>query len=136
MSEPIDGKIVAQVAKNVGFSGEELRIAVAIAKAESAWKADAYFPEADFFAARGYAHPSDTGQGSAGLWQTFEFEHPEFAGWNHFDPQVSACEMSMIWLRAGRSFNPWSTFRVQPPAYVNHLAEADAAIAALTLPSP
>lgn len=134
MSAPIDGKIVAQVARNVGFTGELLRVAVAIAKAESSWDATAYNPEADFFKSRGVAHPNGTNEGSSGLWQIFRGEHPEFEGWDLTIPQINACAMSMIWYRAGKSFDPWSTYRILPAAYLKYLPDADAAVAQLSAP--
>lgn len=117
--------------RNVGFTGDNLVTAVAIAYAESGCNPDVYFAEASFFEKRGYTHPADTGQGSTGLFQIFAFEHPEFAGWNSRDPQVNCCEMAMIWYRAGRVFTPWSTFRVPPPAYLKHVDQAKADIAAI-----
>lgn len=130
-SSPILRVNAAIYASAVGFTGESLAIAVALAYAESSCIPTAYNSEAAFFEKRGYVHPADTGEGSKGLWQIFEFEHPEFAGWNLFDPQINACAMAMVWYRAGKSFNPWSTYRVQPPAYQSHLAQAQTDVAAL-----
>ena len=133
MSEPIDGKIVAQVAKNAGFSGDDLTNAVAIAAAESSWKADNYWPEDEFFDEKGISQADRQGKGSYGLFQIFLYLHPEFDGWNLFDPQCNACAANLLYRRARNSFEPWSTY---PEAYLKHVAQAQEAVAALTLPSP
>jgi hypothetical protein len=116
--------------KNVGFSGNLLVIATAIAGAESSFIPDRYNPEASYFAARGIPLATAQNEGSRGLFQIFQWEHPMFAGWDLDDPQINCCAMSIIWFEAGKSFNPWSTYRIAPPAYEAHLTQAQAYVAA------
>lgn len=98
---PMIGNIVS-VARNAGFQGEDLAIAVAVALAESQGNAMAYNPET--------AAGTPTGQGSYGLWQIYLKVHPEFIGWNLYDPQTNANAAFQVYQAAGNSFKPWSTF--------------------------
>lgn len=94
-------------AKDAGFSGADLITAVAIALAESSGNANAYNPE---LAAQEINGAPD-GQGSAGLWQIYQFAHPEFSGQNLFDPETNANAAFSVYQAAGNSFSPWSTFK-------------------------
>lgn len=104
---PLTRAQIQAVAQNAGFSGEDLETAVAIAFAESAGKPDEYDAELAFFKEHNI---TAIGRGSCGLWQIFRFEHPEFDGWNLDDPQVNACAASTLYTKAGKKFEPWSTF--------------------------
>lgn len=112
---------IAQFARNSGFSGCDLVIAVAVALAESGGNARAYNPES---AARG---GTPQGQGSYGLWQIYEKQHPEFQGEDLFDPQKNAQAAFDVYSAAGNSFAPWATFDPHDcttPLYISHLPAA------------
>lgn len=101
----IEGDInvnLAQLASNAGFTGDDLQTAVAIALAESQGNPNAYNPET--------AAGTPQGKGSYGLWQIYLKAHPEFAGQNLYDPQTNANAAYRVYVAAGYSFSPWSTF--------------------------
>src|SRR6516225_6721122 len=87
---------IAAVAASAGFSGDDLITAVAVALAESSGNEQA---------------AGDNGT-SFGLWQIHLPAHPEFAGWNHLDPQVNALEAYSVYSQAGESFAPWTTYAI------------------------
>jgi hypothetical protein len=97
---PSPGKLsvadLAQLAANAGFSGNDLLIAVAIALAESG------------------GDPSALGDktigGSVGLWQIYVPKHPEFTGWNLYDPQTNANAAFRVYQAAHNTFTPWATY--------------------------
>lgn len=89
------------VAANAGFAGADLATAVAIALAESGGDPNAYNQEL-----RAGAPP---GKGSYGLWQIYLYKHPEFAGWNLYDPQTNANAAYSIYSARG-GFSDWTTF--------------------------
>lgn len=104
---------IAQYAKNAGFSGSDLATAVAIALAESSGNPSAV---------------GDLNLGvSSGLWQINLRAHPEFAGWNLFDPQQNANAAYSVYAAAGNSFSPWSTYK--SGAYASNLPAAQGAAA-------
>ena len=98
---------IYQLAVNAGFSGNDLRIAVAIALAEST------------------GNPGATGDitlgMSYGLWQINSKYHPEFGPdfTRLYDPQTNANAAYAVYLVAGHSFSPWSTFK--SGAYTKYL---------------
>lgn len=94
---------IAVYASNAGFSGPDMATAVAIALAESSGNPNSYNPET---AAKG---GTPIGKGSYGLWQIYLRDHPEFAGWNLYDPQTNANAAFSIYQRKG-GFTDWSTF--------------------------
>ncbi len=102
---------LTQLAAGAGFSGNDLDVAVAVAMAESGGNPDAYNPE-----------------GSYGLWQIYLPDHPEFAGWNLFDPPTNARAAYQVYAKAGGRFTPWSTYRPgkhgEPPRYLAFLPAA------------
>jgi len=102
------------VASNAGFEGSDLITAVAVALAESGGNPKAYNPEV--------AAGTPAGRGSFGLWQIYRKAHPEFDGWDLFDPQQNATAAFQVFTAAGDSFSPWSTFK--SGAYQAHLAAA------------
>lgn len=111
---------IATFAANAGFSGPDLATAVAIALAESfpSGNPNSYNPETQAGAPQG--------KGSFGLWQIYLNKHPEFAGWNLFDPQQNANAAYSIYSRRG-GFSDWSTYN--SGAYQNFLS-------AVTTPAP
>lgn len=114
---------IARHAKAAGFSGADLITAVAIALAESrGGDPRAYNPE---IAASG---GTPEGKGSYGLWQIYLKVHPEFEGWNLYDPASNAIAAYSVYKAAGQSFRPWSTFKFGQ--YQAHLSSVQGAISA------
>lgn len=112
---------IAAVAANAGFSGDDLITAVAVALAES-------FPPGN--------EQSVGDQGTSfGLWQIHLPTHPEFEGLNHLDPQVNAHEAFDVYLTAGESFQPWTTYAINGK-YRNFLQDAATGVAQLVGASP
>ena len=89
---------IAAYAQNAGFSGNALITAVAIALAESS----------------GNPQASGDGGNSYGLWQIDYKYHPEFGipGPSWYDPQTNANMAYSVYVAAGNSFNPWSSYSV------------------------
>lgn len=90
-------------ARAAGFAGADLVTAVAVALAESGGDPKAYNPET--------AAGAPEGKGSYGLWQIYLNAHPEFEGWDLYDPQKNALAAFSVYQAAGNSFHPWSTFK-------------------------
>jgi hypothetical protein len=103
---------IALLAQQAGFSGEDLVTAVAVALAESGGSPVAYNPET--------AAHTPAGKGSFGLWQIYLNAHPEFSGWNLYDPATNARAAFSVYSKAGDSFSPWSTYK-----YGQYLAFVD-----------
>lgn len=106
---------IAQYAAGAGFSGLDLTTAVAIALAESGGDPN--------------AHGDTTlgsGTGSFGLWQIYLDAHPEYANVNLYDPSENAAAAYAIYVQAGNSFTPWSTFN--NGAYQAYLSQASGAL--------
>lgn len=107
---------IASYAQAAGFTGPDLITAVAIALAESG------------------GNPSALGDvnispgGSIGLWQINVAAHPEFSGENLYDPQTNANAAYSVFVDAGDSFSPWSTY--SNGAYESFLATAQGAVSA------
>lgn len=83
-------------ARNAGFSGFDLGVAVAIAYAESSGNPAAI---------------GDVDLGvSVGLWQINLAAHPEYSQDELLDPQTNANAAFAVYSAAGNSFSPWTTF--------------------------
>lgn len=93
---------IAQLAYNAGFRGSALRMAVAVALAESGGNPNAYNPETGAGTARGH--------GSRGLWQIYGTAHPWADNDQTFNPIFNAQAAYRVYKEAGNSFRPWSTF--------------------------
>jgi Lysozyme like domain len=104
LGDTVPGATLADLAANAGFTGSDIAVAAAIAQAESGGNSQSYNPE---LAAKG---GTPQGKGSFGLWQIYLRDHPEFAGWNLYDPQTNANAAYAVY-QAARSFSPWTTFR-------------------------
>lgn len=95
------------LAASAGFQGDDVNVAAAIAMAESTGDPNAYGDAAE--------------GGSLGLWQINLHYHPEYQGDPNqlYTPATNAAAAYKVWLQAGRSFNPWTTYRCpcgSPPA--------------------
>lgn len=93
---------VAQLAYQAGFRGDDIKMAVAIAKAESGFNTQAYNPE--------IAAGTAKGSGSRGLWQIYGAAHPQYNSNLAFDPVVNARAAYEVFKEMGGKFTPWSTF--------------------------
>jgi hypothetical protein len=91
------------LARNAGFSGSDLVIAVAVALAESTGDPGAI----------GDIDVPVPGSASYGLWQINSHFHPEFGpDFNLLlDPVSNAAAAFSVYQAAGRRFTPWTTFK-------------------------
>lgn len=97
LSGKLSAEEIAQYAANAGFTGTDLQTAVAIALAESSGNA---------------ASVGDLTLGtSVGLWQINLRAHPEYNADELKDPQANANAAYAIYVAAGYSFRPWSTYK-------------------------
>lgn len=106
---------IAEYARTAGFTGADLVTAVAIAFAESSGNPKAI---------------GDNGT-SYGLWQIHYTVHPETyvnSPDELFDPQTNANAAYMIYVAAGNSFHPWTTFT--HGTYAKFLPQAETEISA------
>jgi len=119
--------LAAAAARAVGLKGEKLKIAIAVALAESGGNPKAW------------GDRSLPGKGSRGLWQIYVMPGsksgpPRF--WNNpkalENPLTNAKSMMAIG-HGGKNWGPWTTYRTG--AYRKFLKEADAAIAWLATPA-
>lgn len=105
---------IGSYAAAAGFTGADLKTAIAIALAES-------FPSGN----PNSLNSADPG-GSFGLWQIDLGFHPEYQGVNLYDPQTNANAAYAIYAAAGNSFTPWSTYT--NGAYTAYLNAAEGGI--------
>lgn len=109
----IAGHYVVAYANSVGFIGNDLRIATAVAKAESGWNTDSRYVTSQ--------------EDSRGLWQINTYAHPDLAQWNLYDPTKNAQAARIVWRNAGNKWTPWTTYT--RGTYLQFLDDTDAAIA-------
>lgn len=119
---------IAQLAYNAGFRGSALRMAVAIALAESSGNPSAYNPEA--------AAGTPKGSGSRGLWQIYGKAHPEYNTDAMFNPQANANAAFKVYQEAGNSFRPWSTYNNGSAYKIAQGLNLDTSSATLTQGAP
>lgn len=113
---------IASYAYAAGFRGEALRMATAIALAESGGNPTAYNPE--------IGAGTKPGSGSRGLWQIYGQAHPEYNSAIAFDPLANAKAAFAVFQQAGGKFTPWSTYNNKAALnYYNQLG-------ALTIKTP
>jgi hypothetical protein len=103
---------VADVARQAGFTGTDLLVAVAIAYAESGGNSDAV-GDTTLAPKRGP---------SIGLWQIDIGIHPEYTKEQMVDPLNNARAAYQLYIRAGNSFAPWTTYK--SGAYTAFLTQA------------
>jgi hypothetical protein len=115
----VEGNLSAQqiagYARQAGFSGNDLVTATAIALAESGGNPNAYNPETKAGA--------PDGMGSYGLWQIYLYKHPEFTGWDLYDPAQNALAAYEVYSAAG-GFQPWATYGDGNGVYQTYLESA------------
>lgn len=117
----VDGsgaQLAARAAAAAGFRDEDLVMAVAIAGAESS-----------------YQPTVRNSIGASGLWQILQTAHQDlFARYDWRDPAQNALMAHSVWVAAGHSWTPWTTFT--SGAYRSHLPGARAAAALLPSAQP
>jgi murein DD-endopeptidase MepM/ murein hydrolase activator NlpD len=113
-----DGSVTAaqmvKVAAGAGFTGDNLVIAMAVAKAESSWRVDAL-------------NYNSNGSTDRGLWQinsVHDKQYPDSARLLS-DPAYNAKAAFEI-SGGGTNFNPWTTYK--SGAYQQYMAESRAAV--------
>jgi Lysozyme like domain len=92
------GAVVAQAAKDAGFTGNDLVIAIAVAKAESGWR----------FSAR---NGNTNGSIDCGLWQINSVHKQLLKKNNCYDPKANARMARAIWQQSHGSWSPWVTYQ-------------------------
>jgi len=103
---------LVQLAQNAGFSGNDALTAAAIALAESSGVPTKYNAETQA--------GTPLGKGSFGLWQIYLYKHPQFSGWNLYDPQTNANAAFQVYQSEG--FRAWTTYKTG--AYLKYLPQA------------
>lgn len=88
---------VAKFAYAAGFRGQDINIAVAVARAESGWR-----PKATLL--------NTNGSTDHGLFQINSIHAAILAGGNWADPGDNAKMAFTVWTQAGRSWSPWVTY--------------------------
>jgi len=102
--------LAANAAKQAGFTGEQLQIAVAVAKAESGFNPNA-------------ANPASSARG---MWQIMLSAHQDkLVGKDWRDPYDNAAVAHAVWVAAGRSWTPWVAYT--SGAYKRFMPQAVAA---------
>jgi hypothetical protein len=111
------------LARQAGFSGPDLVIAVAVAMGESGLRTDARL--------------ATSREDSRGLWQINTKAHPWADPQRLYDPAYNAWAARQVWTRAGGSWKPWTVFT--SGRYRARVPEVEATIAGGgvgALPSP
>jgi hypothetical protein len=93
------GAVVAQAAKDAGFTGNDLVIAIAVAKAESGWRPSAVSPR------------NADGTKDCGLWQINSIHKDLLRKNSCSDPKANARMARQIWKNAHGSWSPWYTYK-------------------------
>lgn len=92
----IAGHYVVAYANSAGFTGNDLTIAAAVAKAESGWDTDSRYVTSQ--------------EDSRGLWQINTYAHPQYDKQRLYDPTYNAWAARQVWRNAGSRWTPWTTF--------------------------
>jgi hypothetical protein len=121
VSQPASGALsaaaVAKAGYSAGFRGSDLIIFVAVAHAESGWKADARNENSD-------------GSVDYGLLQINSVHAAILAGGTWFDAKDNAVMARSVWEGAGSSWSPWVTY--WRGTYRQWMGEATSAVAGIT----
>lgn len=107
-------QLAAAAAAAAGFTGPDLVIAVAVAGAESSWRADA-------------TNDNTNGSRDYGMWQINTVHRAILAAGQWQDPASNARMAKQVWDDAGGSWRPWVTYNTG--SYEKHLADAEVAVA-------
>lgn len=112
-------QVAAQTAYDAGFRGNALVVAVAIAGAESGWRADASNSTGN----------EPAGSVDRGMWQLNSHWHSEVSDECAYAPRCAAKAVYRI-SAAGLDWSQWVTYT--SGAYSSHLPAAQAAVHAVT----
>jgi hypothetical protein len=93
------GAVVAQAAKDAGFTGNDLVIAIAVAKAESNWRPSVVSPT------------NADGTKDCGLWQINSIHKDLLRKNSCSDPKANARMARQVWKNAHGSWSPWYTYQ-------------------------
>jgi hypothetical protein len=93
------GAVVAQAAHDAGFTGNDLVIAIAVAKAESRWQPSAVSPR------------NADGTKDCGLWQINSIHKDLLRKNSCSDPKANARMARQVWKNAHGSWSPWYTYK-------------------------
>lgn len=93
----LDAAAVAAIAYNAGWRGQDINIAVAVARAESGWNAKA-------------TNENTNGSVDYGLFQINSIHAAILAGGNWANPEDNAAMAFKVWTDAGGKWGPWVTF--------------------------
>jgi Lysozyme like domain len=93
------GAVVAQAAHDAGFTGNDLVIAIAVAKAESDWRPSVVSPT------------NADGTKDCGLWQINSIHKDLLRKNSCSDPKANARMARQVWKNAHGSWSPWYTFQ-------------------------
>jgi hypothetical protein len=92
----ISGLDVADTAWHGGFWGDDLLIAVAVAKAESGWNTTARYTTSQ--------------EDSIGLWQINTYAHPQYPVSSLMNQDYNAQAAFEVFHNAGYHWTPWTTY--------------------------
>jgi|SRR5271154_468376 len=107
---PLSQDSLQQLASQAGFQGSDIATAAAIAQAESSGNPGAV------------GDLNITPGGSVGLWQVNLAAHPNYNASQLTDPLTNAQAAYAIYVAAGYSFKPWTTYKTG--AYAKYLPGA------------
>lgn len=111
----IAGVQVALHAWHHNFRGDQLVIAVAVAKAESGWNTGSR-----------YVSPYED---SRGLWQINTYAHPNFNGNSLYDAEYNAGAAWQVYSNSNHTWRPWTTYT--RGTYQQFMGQASDAVAQL-----
>lgn len=111
----IDGVHVALHAWHHNFRGDQLVIAVAVAKAESGWNTDSRYVSSQ--------------EDSRGLWQINTYAHPNFNRTSLYDPEYNAMAAWQVYSDSNHTWRPWTTYT--RGNYLQFMGQAADAVAQL-----
>lgn len=94
----LDAKDVAAIAHRAGWRGDDITIAVAVARAESGWNPKAV------------NNKNANGSVDYGLFQINTVHEAILASGNWADPEDNAKMAFQVWTDAGRKWGPWVTY--------------------------
>ena len=106
-------KVAAAAARAAGFSGRDLVVAVAVAGAESGWRATA-------------TNVNTNASVDYGMWQINSVHADLLASGDWRDPYSNAQMAHSVWADAGGSWTPWTTYT--SGAYLSRLSAAQKAV--------
>lgn len=111
---------IAAAATSAGFSGNDVRIAVAVALAESGGRPDA-------------THRNSNGSTDYGLWQINSVHKEILSAGTWSNPTDNARMAYQVWKNAGGKWTPWTTYKTG--AYLRFMTTPINASLGATMPA-